>query len=200
MINAVIFDWGGVLIDDPAPGLISFCAKAFEVTEVEFETAFREFGDIFQKGSIEEKELWERISTKLKKNIPSNKSLWGDAFIDSYSPKKEIFDLAKELKAKKYKTGFLSNTEKAAMEYFHTHNYDMFNELIFSCVVGMIKPGKEIFNLMLSKLSVNADEAVFIDDKEKYLEGAKAVGIKTILFKSSQQVKNDLKKLGIEIN
>jgi len=30
-IEAVLFDWGGVLIDDPAPGLMNYCAKALGV-------------------------------------------------------------------------------------------------------------------------------------------------------------------------
>jgi beta-phosphoglucomutase-like phosphatase (HAD superfamily) len=43
MIKAIIFDWGGVLIDDPIPGLILYCStylskigfKRWELQQVE---------------------------------------------------------------------------------------------------------------------------------------------------------------------
>ena len=35
MIKAIIFDWGGVLIDNPANGLMEYCANSLEIkTEV----------------------------------------------------------------------------------------------------------------------------------------------------------------------
>ena len=35
-IKAIIFDCGGVLIEDPAPGLMKYCAKTFNVITEEY--------------------------------------------------------------------------------------------------------------------------------------------------------------------
>lgn len=35
-IKAIVFDWGGVLIDDPTVGLIRYCSKALGVSSEQF--------------------------------------------------------------------------------------------------------------------------------------------------------------------
>ena len=57
-IKSVIFDWGGVLIDDPNPGLMEFCAQALLVTRESYIKAQSKFADSFQKGTIREDEFW----------------------------------------------------------------------------------------------------------------------------------------------
>jgi len=46
-IQAVIFDWGGVLIEDPAPGLVSYFAKVLGVGEDEYRQSYNLFMDVF---------------------------------------------------------------------------------------------------------------------------------------------------------
>ncbi|MCK4401063.1 hypothetical protein KAW08_02015 [bacterium] len=36
-IKAIIFDWGGVLIDNPAPDLMAYCAQTLRVSVEKFE-------------------------------------------------------------------------------------------------------------------------------------------------------------------
>ena len=46
----------------------------------------------------------------------------------------------------------------------------------------MVKPNAEIFEYILKKYSLKAEECVFIDDSEKNIVGCEAVGIKGYLF------------------
>ena len=48
-IKSVIFDWGGVLIDDPAPGLMQYCADALKVSKEDYIKAHSKFEADFQK-------------------------------------------------------------------------------------------------------------------------------------------------------
>ena len=59
-IEAVLFDWGGVLIDDPAPGLMAFCARALGVSMGDYTRTHNRHGEPFQKGLIEEATFWQR--------------------------------------------------------------------------------------------------------------------------------------------
>lgn len=199
MIKAVIFDWGGVLIKNPEKGLILFCANSLGVSEKLFISAYKKFKDDFQKGTIPEDAFWDKICGELKIQKPNTYSLWGEAFRHAYSPKEEMFSLAAKLRNQGYKIGFLSNTEAPAMKYFHEKRYGMFDAAIFSCAEGTIKPERKIYETALNKLGVKPHEAIFIDDKKKYLEGAKKLGINTILFISPDQVKKKLSSFPQEL-
>ena len=197
-IKAVIFDWGGVLIDDPAPGLMKYCAEHLRVTTQDYIKAHSLFQDDFQKGVITEQAFWKNICECLNVALPKSQSLWADAFAHVYSPKTEVFNLVKTLKALGYKTGFLSNTEMASHDFFQKQNYDMFDMTLFSCCEKLIKPSEEIYQIAVKKLKVEPAQAIFIDDKADYIEGAKKAGLNTILFKIAEQVKEQLISLGVK--
>jgi putative hydrolase of the HAD superfamily len=194
-IKAVIFDWGGVLIEDPAPGLVQYCALALNVSKDEFKKAHLKFSADFQKNLISEDTFWEGISSELKVPKPKVPSLWADAFKAAYIPRKEMFTLAAELQVKGHKTAVLSNTEVPAMQYFYRLGYDMFDVVVFSCVEGTIKPEKEIFEIALAKLTCTPEQSVFIDDNPEFIKAAKEYGLHAIVFESTEKIKNKLTEL-----
>ena len=63
----------------------------------------------------------------------------------------------------------------------------------------VIKPDTAIYQLLLDRYGLNAEECVFMDDTEKNLPPARALGIQTILFKSREQAVEELKKLGVKM-
>lgn len=59
---------------------------------------------------------------------------------------------------------------------------NLFDEAIFSCEVGYLKPQTEIYNIALKRLNAKPEECIFIGDGgSDELKGAKELGIKTIL-------------------
>ena len=196
-IESVIFDWGGVLIDDPRPGLLRYCADAFGVVQEQYTPVHDSCLDEFHKGLIDEGAFWQAIARKLDKPMPKAPSLWFEAFRSAYVPKQEVFSLASSLHGKGYKTALLSNTELPAVEFFHELGYEMFDVLVFSCKEGMMKPEPRIYEITLGRLGSQAEQSVFIDDRPDYIKGAKDVGLNTILFESIAQVKKELAELGV---
>jgi len=194
VIESVIFDWGGVLIEDPAPGLVKYCSEALGASREDYIKIYDRFGEDFHKGVISEGEFWEKMCRGLGVSRPKAASLWADAFKAAYVPRKEMFALAVRLREKGCKTALLSNTEKPAMQYFHQLDYDMFDVKVFSCAEGTAKPEREIYELTVHRLGTKAGRSIFIDDKPKYIGGAQQAGLKTILFESVGQVKSELAK------
>jgi len=199
-IKSVIFDWGGVLIDDPAPGLMQYCAEALRVSKENYIKAHSKFAEYFQKGLISEDTFWERVCSELNVPKPKAHSLWTDAFKAAYVPREEMFSMAALLQENGYRTALLSNTEAPAMRYFHQLQYDMFDVLVFSCVVRIRKPERKIYELTVEKLGSQPAQSVLIDDKPEYTIGAKQAGLNTILFRNIEQVKNELAWLRVKIN
>ncbi|MBN1805482.1 MAG: HAD family phosphatase [Sedimentisphaerales bacterium] len=199
VITSVIFDWGGVLIEDPAPGLVKYCSESLCVSEEDYIRAYNEFGGDFHRGIIGEEEFWGRMCGGLGVSEPGVNSLWTDAFKAAYVPREEMFALAAGLRGKGYKTALLSNTEGPSMQYFYQLGYNMFNVLVFSCAEGIIKPERRIYELVVQRLGTETGQSVFIDDKPDYIDGARRAGLKTILFESVGQVKSELIRFGIEM-
>ena len=202
MINTIIFDWGGVLIDNPAEDLINYCANKINADPKELKNIFKEYEKEFQKGHISEKELWKRICDKLNLRLPSLKdSLWKEAVKEVFREKPQIFSLIKKLKDKGYSLGVLSNTEIPTVEHFFEKKYDeYFDSMTFSCVEKTVKPEKKIYEIALKKLCARPEESIFIDDKPEYIEGAKKVGINGIVFKDIEGLLKELALYSVRID
>lgn len=196
-IEAILFDWGGVLIDNPAPGLMAYCAEALGVSVADYQQAHNRHGEPFQKGFIPEETFWQRVCADLSRPVPEIASLWGRTFRAVYSPRVEVFDWAGQLRKQGYKTALLSNTETAAMEFFLELRYDVFDAAIFSCAEGTFKPERQIYEAAARKLGVPPSRCAFIDDKQLFVDGAITAGMKAVLYNNLDQVKNALRQLGV---
>jgi putative hydrolase of the HAD superfamily len=185
-IKAVIFDWGGVLIDDPFHSMVAYCSEALGVPEERFAQVREAHYPEFLKGLISEQEFWHRACRDLRVPPPSAPSLWGEAFRKAYVPRQEMFDLVAFLQGSGYRTALLSNAEEPAALYFQELNYPMFDVLTFSCREKTAKPEAEIYELTLHRLDVAPVEALMIDDREDYLDGAWDVGIRALLFTTAE--------------
>jgi len=67
-----------------------------------------------------------------------------------------------------------------------------FDAVVASGDIGFAKPEARAYETVADMLDVRLDECVFIDDREIYVEGANAVGMKGVLFTSLKQLKQDL--------
>jgi putative hydrolase of the HAD superfamily len=110
-----------------------------------------------------------------------------------------MFALASMLKERGYKVGLLSNTESPTVRFFHQQGYTMFDATVFSCEEGTAKPEPRIYEIALERLGVKPPEAVFVDDRADFIEGAQKLGMHTIRFEDPQQVKEALASLAISI-
>lgn len=93
-----------------------------------------------------------------------------------------------------YKIGLLSNV---ASNWICDHllipeEQALFDEMIFSYEVGMTKPDPRIFALMCERLRVEPNEAVMVDDIERYCEAARDSNMQAVVYGNLLQLKRDI--------
>jgi HAD superfamily hydrolase (TIGR01509 family) len=76
--------------------------------------------------------------------------------------------------------------------------YEEFDEVILSHEVGLTKDDPKIFQVALSRLQLEPQEAIFIDDFAAYVEVARSVGMQAILYTGASALTASLKNFGIQ--
>lgn len=199
LIEAVIFDWGGVLIEEPSQALYRYCADALDVPLEQYINTHKKYDDDFITGQFSEQQFWSKVCSELNKGPPKMKSLWFAAFEAAYKPRENVFALTVELDTNGYKTAILSNTEPPSVQFFYKQGIDKyFDAAIFSCIEHTKKPERKIYDIAAGRLGVQASQCVYIDDKIEFVKAAQAAGMKGILFKCFEQIKFELENLGVK--
>ena len=114
-----------------------------------------------------------------------------------------MVDILKKLKQNGFKVMLLSNGHS---DFYKRKIYptypgfqDLFDQIIISSDVKMIKPNSEMYLYALEKINSKPEESVFVDDSNTNVKGAEAVGIKGFLFTDSSSFSSYLNSLGINL-
>ena len=70
-----------------------------------------------------------------------------------------------------------------------------FEGIVVSGLEGVIKPYREIYEILLSRYSIPAATSVFIDDNYLNVEGARAAGMQALHYTEADQLRKDLAPL-----
>ncbi len=188
-IKAVIFDLGGVLLRTADYSPRDHLAARLNMSRHELEEFI--FGGVSgeqaQLGEITIQEHWENLRYQLHHSPEEFKAL-----LEQFFARDEIDAALIETIQKlhqTYMTALLSNAWDDLRKTLHERwNIDgLFDELIISAEVKMVKPDPRIFRLVLERLGIQPFEAVFIDDVSENVEAAKKEGLLTIRFRNTQQ-------------
>lgn len=193
MITTIIFDFYDVYVK----GLIG-SHKYFEKelsTPVSEEYFYNEYYEKFVIGQISEDNYWKSVIKENSWDIPVDQLK--NAARKSFIEIKGTREIMEKLKKEGYTLILLSNHGKEWAEYCERkYSYHkLFKHVVYSFQVGLTKPNKEIFLLVLKKLQVKPQECLFIDDYKNNILAAESLGMKTIQFISSADLKKKLRKM-----
>ena len=158
------------------------------------EINFSEANDRIDLGKITQDQYNDYLLDRLQ--IPREKKYLIKEVFDGFYIDEDLLKKISEMR-EKYKIGLLSNYSNNLRGKIENEwgISNVFDEIVISCEVGMIKPDPAIFNLMLDRLEVKADETVFIDDRIRNIDGAKKMGFHTIFFTSKEQALKELARI-----
>lgn len=101
----------------------------------------------------------------------------------------------------KFKIGFLSNaSDNWLNELFLEEDLKLFDDFVLSYEVRMAKPDERIYELSASRLSVNPEECIFVDDIERYCSAAVDTGMKSVQYKTFGNFVSDFEKILADSN
>ena len=188
-VKAVIFDCFGVLI--------TIGRDLLHQTYPQFSDQLTELERKSDSGLVSRSEFYNSVVaiTGISMDDAMNKYY----SVENYN--QSSIDLIKQVKATgRYKIGLLSNIGHGWLDDFLPimNSMNLFDAVILSSDIGIIKPDPKIFELMAEKLGVNTDECIMIDDTPVNIASAINTGMQGIIFDSIDQAKTDLGKL-IEI-
>jgi len=186
MINAIIFDFFDVFRTDSYKAWLA--ANNFERTGV-----FAEAAILSDQGKISGDEFYRQISEA------ANRVVTPEEVDVSAKLNTEMVSFARQLK-KIYRTSLLSNAPgDFVRKLFDEYEInDIFDDVFISGETGYIKPYAEAFQNALKVMGVQANETLFIDDNQLYVDSAEELGIRSIVFTSVDQLKDDLRRMDIK--
>ncbi|MGD8374011.1 MAG: HAD-IA family hydrolase [Candidatus Woesebacteria bacterium] len=94
-----------------------------------------------------------------------------------------------------YKIGMISNAGGDVKEYIDKKYWSIFDTVVISCEVGVIKPDPLIFEIACQRLNVTPSQAVLVDDTQDNCDGAKSAGMVPILYTTLQDMQSEFKKI-----
>lgn len=200
MIKNIIFDIGGVLVEfNPIKTLRDMGLPEEEVLEIAKHTALSPLWTEFDRGVLDREKVMEMMKEGLS---PSCKADADRFFHQEIMKTVTSFDYAadwvKNLKARGYKVYLLTNYPDWMFDYHFEHTFTFAPFVDGQLVSGkekMIKPDVEIYQAILAKYNLQAQECVFIDDRKENVEAAIAQGIKGIQFTNYDEVRAKLEEI-----
>jgi putative hydrolase of the HAD superfamily len=199
-IKAVILDYGEVLSQSPPSEEWSRMARVFNLDPQMFRQLWGRDRLAYDRGDISYEDYWSKVAgdagVKLAAEQLKNVGLWDLKMWGHVNP--TMVEWLEQIRSSGIKTGLLSNMP-AEMVRYSRENFAWlkhFDHTTFSADVRLVKPEPAIYQHSLRGVGVAAPEALFVDDKKPNVEGARAVGMHAIQFRSVEQLGNELVKLG----
>ncbi len=199
MISTIMFDLNltvvGVRLDDPGN---KYKAKLGVSKKALFQAAV-DVWELFETGKYGQDELARRIVAGLNlspdKGPEALRLLRDDIYL--------IDGIEQVLQALqgKYRVVMLAGDGEeflhAKLDKFNLKRY--FDQIYCTCYEGMRKIDPQIYRNVLVKEKVPAEQCLFVDDNPDFIKAAQSVGLNTILFKNSAQLREDLTTFSIFI-
>lgn len=185
MIRAVIFDCFGVLY-------VPVGEDFYRTHIANFESHKQELYDLGQQanyGLISQQEFVAQVAALA--NMPEAEV--GELLAGSHARNKAMVAFSQTLRPAR-KVGMLSNMSAKSIDAYFSpaERKQLFDDIVLSSEVGMVKPHPEIFVLAAQRLGVDTSECLFVDDSQANCEAATSVGMRAVRYANFAQATADI--------
>ncbi|MBQ8448415.1 MAG: HAD family phosphatase [Clostridia bacterium] len=200
MIKNVIFDCGRVIMQYDEKYIASFFAESEEDAELLAKVGMhRKYWNAFDEGRLTEDVYLSEVKKELPERLHGAVEKLCAEWTSHMPPVEGIEDVVKAIKASGKGLYLLSNYNKRLRSELHlAPSLLLFDGLVISGEIGMVKPNAEIYEYLLNTYKLKAEECIFIDDRLDNIEAGEKLGIKGYLFDGdAEKLRGYLKTEGI---
>jgi len=191
VVKAIFFDAGDILYYRPErnPNFQKFLEGKELNPPADLEYQRTVLKDLAYQGKIRRHEYFEQL-TRLYGIKDSKEIAEGVAALrldeDVFEIIEGVPQTIKKLKERGYILAIITDTAmpfSKKLSWFDQYGFGrVWDAVISSKEIGVRKPSAEMYEKAISQTGVRVNEAVFVGHKKSELDGAKAVGLKTIAF------------------
>lgn len=187
-IRTVVFDLGGVLVRWNDEYLYRAVAQSLHVSPRDAKKKLDPILLSLTRG--------QSSTSKAEMSLGLKKGFFTEVFARHARPNSCALHLAVELRKYGYSIGILSNTiESHAVHSAKQGWFDRFDHVFLSYEIGVLKPSREIFKIMLGKLSLQPNNVLFVDDSPENTRAASNFGIASITYTNCESLEARLHRL-----
>lgn len=205
LVDAVLFDVGGVLVTD-GPELAAVArhlglpADAAGLESVH--NGVWAARDAYDLGSSDA-DYWRQVARLAGAEPPAAtviETLTADDTARWSNPVPAVVDLISDLLAGGVPVGILSNAPHAFAAALRSLPWATeLTATIFSCEVGVAKPDPAIYLAAAAAINHEPGRTLFFDDRSRNIVGAHQVGMRAALWQDADQGRAELRSLGLAI-
>lgn len=196
MINTVIFDLSEVLVQ----GMYGAEKKFASLMERDERTIWKELNTgpmkSFFLGQISEQEYWQAMVNSFGWQCSFQK--FQDIFRENFYELPGTRKVVQKLLAQGFRLGLLSIHGREWIEYIEPRHriHCLFEVRHYSYKTGLLKPDPAAFYGIMRRLRVRPDQCIFVDDSQRNVFSARALGIVSIQFQTAEMLLADLQQHG----
>lgn len=193
----VVFDWGGVI--SRWTTAIGDLAGMLGVGTAEFERAYWAHRESYD-GGLSDLEYWQAVGATVGRDVDEElaASLWEVDVGGWLGTDPGTVDVLGALAATDARLALLSNAPRSFATVVGRQPWaKLFEVLLFSGALRMMKPEPAIWNSLCARLSAAPGSCLLVDDKQANVDGAEAAGLRAVRFTGAQQLRRDLVRRGV---
>lgn len=179
-VMVYIFDFFGVISSEVVPFWFAEHLPNQNVADLR-----KQYIDDADLGNTSLSVLYRKLAKLTNQTVESITQQWTNLAVINNN----VIDLIEKLN-KDNRVALLSNSPADLIRpILKKHDLErLFEVIIISGEVGMVKPNQDIYLYTLKKLDTIPKETFFIDDSQKNVEVADSLGMNTILYKDFSDI------------
>ena len=202
MIKNVVFDMGNVLLWFDRNRFLDAVGAEGEDRKTLMNNVYLsvEWARM-DRGSMTEAEAAASMCSHVPERLHEKVHLLVDKWDRPIYPVEGMAQLVRDVKEAGYGVYLLSNASYRQHEYWpRVPGSEHFDGTLISADVKLVKPEREIYDLLCSTFSIRPEECAFIDDSISNIEGAERAGMFGIVFHGeADEAREKLRALGVRV-